>query len=508
MYANVSIKGSLARLPVLLTALALTFTPHNVPAQEADGEFEGERNWTDKDGKTHEVKAPNTRDSKVRKAVTDMRSTGKPSSDSDQELFDNWAQSVVRPLTWKENIATLPEIRKDLKKYLIQWSKGAAPDLHDRLNSLTLQVCTEAIKDARYPRPVRINCILMLADLDEREHNAGTQQEAVPLPGATTALVELLADEKQPLPIRIESTIALMRHVQPAMPAALQGQAAEALQKIMTAPISEAKGRAGQIWLRFRASDLLLAMLKYKLPVDQAALSGGLAALLSDENLPFWARAVYAGDLGKLDGKSLSPDKISPTVQALNGLALAILQSSPFMPDEEEAEDTGKKEADAKPSRDTGGRNRETASGKRESDADKKEEKEKEEISPVAQKLLSEQMMWQLARIRGALYGKEAPAARNDSPDAKLGLYSAASDADKAAIKTIVDQIDKCVKALIGVPDDLEKVADTLRGANQELEGLVPTATAEPRQTATADDEEINERADNTAAGNADKKKL
>lgn len=505
MHASFSTRGSVVRhLPALFfaaTVLALPCSSPELAAQEADGSFEGERTWADKDGKTHEVKAPDTKkDSKIRAALRRMQTEGKKSGDADEELFNNWAQSVVRPLTWKENIARLPEIRKELKKYLIQFSKSAAPDVHDLLNSLALQICTEAIKDARYPRAVRINCILMLADLDAREHNAGARQVAVPLPGATSALVELLADEKQPLFIRFESIIALIHHVQPAMPAALQGQAAEALLKIMTSPIPEGKQMAGQVWLRFRASDVLLAMVEQKLPVDQAALAGALATLLTDENLPLWARSAYAGDLGKLDGKTLSQDKVATTVQSLNGLVLAILQSSPFMPEEAPEEEAGA-EAGGRPSREAGGRNREPPAanrqpaasnregGNREAGAEKKEEK-KEEITPSAQKLLSEEMMWQLARIRRALCGKDVAAPRNDRPDAKLGLHAAASNTDQAAITKIVEQIDDCVKALTDVPDNLDKVAETLGNANQELEGLLAAPAVDQEQTAMADKED------------------
>ncbi|HEX7377173.1 MAG TPA: hypothetical protein VF278_08675 [Pirellulales bacterium] len=522
MHARVSFGRCFARrlLAAVCFSAVVAFllaAPPRLTAQVADGDFEGEKTWTDKNGKTQEVKEPSTKDAKNREMFRVLRNAGKAANNAEQELFDNWAQSVVRPLTWKENVSELPKIRKDLKKFLLQRSKSAAPDLHDQLNALILQICTEAIKDARYPNAVRVNCVLMLGDLDQREHDAGAGQLAVPLPGATSILVELLADEKQPIAIRYVSMVALMRHIQPAMTAVLQGQIVEATLKIMTSPLPEGKQLAGQIWLRFRASDVLLTMIKHKLPIDQAALAGGLAALLADEKPPLWARAVYAGDLGKLDGKALPAEKLAGAVQGLDTLALAILQSSPFMTEEEVAEEA---EEAARPSRGTGGRDRERASGNRgsgnresgnreaaggtaEAGADKKEEK-KEEISPAAQKLLSEEMMWQLARIRGALCGKEAPAPRNDAPDATLGLYSAASDTDKAAIKKIVSQIDKCVKALATVPDGMDKLADVLRTANQELEDLFAAPAADQQQTAMADQETV---ADKPTGGKAKEKR-
>lgn len=493
-------------------ALALVLScawPMPLMAQVADGDFEGEKTWTDKAGKTHDITGT-PKDAKARSAynkiLSRLRNEGKTSSDSDEEAFENFAQHLVRQLTWKENIAKLPEHRKELKKFLIQFSKGKAPDLHVRLNKLALQVCTEVAKDAQYPRAVRFNCVLMLADLDEREYNAGASQpQAVPLPGATTALVELLADEQQPLFIRYGAVLAVARHIQPTMPAALQGQAAEALVKIMAAPIPEGKQMAGQVWFHFRAGELLQAMIEQKLPVDQAALASSLMTLLADEKLPFWARSAYAGDLGRLDSKSLPADKTGPAAQALDGLVLAILQSSPFMPDEaaaEEADDKKDTRKDAKKKDEKkDDKSARDANTDKEKQGDDEKKKEQEEISPDAQKLLSEEIMWQLARIRRALYGRDAPVGKSKGPEADVGLYAAAGDADKATIDKIVEQLDKCVKVLVEVPDNLDQVAETLRDANQELEDLLPAPVVDQEQTALADDEDGAEKvADNAAA--------
>lgn len=479
-----SVKLGKIRSASLCGAIAVALAsllPLNALGQEADGDFAGEKTWTDKAGQKHDIKAPSPKDSKGRQAYNKISNAGKTSDDADEEVFNSRAQYWVHALTWKENITNLPSERKELKKQLINLGKAAAPDLHKRLNELALQVYTSVASDPRYPRAVRINCTLMLGELDEREYNAGaTPPQAVPLPAATSALVDLIADEKQPLYIRLEAMIALMRHVQPSMPPALQTKAIDALLAILKTPVPEDKSLAGQVWLRIRASGLLLAMIEHKLPVDQAALASSLATLLSDDKLPSWARAIYAGDLGHLDGKSLPAAENGPTIRALATLMLAILQASPFLPEEkaeaDETADSGKKDDKKEKATDD-------KDGKKD---DKKAEAEP--LSPGAQKLLSEEIMWQLARIRRALYGKDAPAARQDAPDDTLGLYSTANDADKATAKKVVEQLDKSVKALTEVPNALDKVADTLQKANDVLEDVLTSAPAEDQQTALADE--------------------
>jgi hypothetical protein len=470
-----------------LAPLLLSLSLRSTLAQEADGDFAGDKTWTDKAGQKHDIKAPNIKDSKIRQALNKVATEGKTSSDTEEELFENWSQYLAHALTWRENITNLPNERRELKKQLIRLGKATAPNLHDRLNDLALQLCTAVAKDPRYPRAVRINCTLMLGDLDEREYNAGANQQSVSLPAATSALVDLIADEKQQLFIRLEAMIALMRHTQPNMPAAIQTKAVDALLNILKTPVPEDKSLAGHVWLRFRASDLLLVMIETKLPVDQAAMATSLSALLSDEKLPTWARAAYAGDLGRLDGKSLPAAQNGPTIRALATLMLTILQASPFLPDEsaeEEAQpdDGGKKDDKKSEKKDT----KKDEKGKDEKKDDKKSA-EAPPLSPAAQKLLSEEMMWQLARIRRALYGKDAPTGKEKGPDATLGLYAAASDADKAIAKKIVGQLDDSVKTLTEVPNSLGKVADTLQKAVDTLEDVLTGPEAEQAQTAMAD---------------------
>ncbi|HEX5500890.1 MAG TPA: hypothetical protein VFX03_16755, partial [Thermomicrobiales bacterium] len=91
----------------------------------------------------------------------------------------------------------------------------------------------------------------------------------------------------------------------------------------------------------------------------------------------------------------------------------------------------------------------------------------------------SEEMMWELSQIRLALIGKEAPAGKDASPSKTNGLYMASPDAVKETIKKIVKHIDEIVKSLAGVPDEVEKVAETLSASYEDLEEVVSNPAAE-----------------------------
>jgi hypothetical protein len=506
MYASDSqmlVQGKVVTLRYLpFVAAVLLIASTSASAQELDGNFEGEKTWQDKSGNSHEIKPQPPRDGKSRQRLMTIVREGKWSADTEEEMVQGFMQWYVLSLTLKENLDNLPNLRKQLKTQLISAGKAPSPDLHTQLNDLTLKVCSGVALDARYPRAVRFNCMLMIGELDEREYNAGTGDKPAPLPAATSALIATVGDAKQWLALRVAAVIGLKRNLKDlkdGFPQALQGQASEALIGVLQTPVDEGRTLEGQVWLCTNAADVLTEMLHKKVPVDEAKYAAALVERIDDDVIPKWGRAKLAGDLGKLNGKSLPPPQVPVAVRSLAGLTLMISQTSPFAIDQaaeaEKAkqEETDKKAAEKK-NADKKGTDKKAADKKSE---DKKDDKPElaaktavaEPPSAAVQKLNSEEMMSQLSQIRGGLYGKEAPVGKDGKgPDPALGLYSAADDATKAMIDKIVGHIDEIVKSLAGVPDDkketLDKLADTLRKTNDDLEDLLGAPEAEEAEAA------------------------
>lgn len=461
----------------LLLALAVA---QPVVGQEADGDFEGEKQYTAKDGSTRELKEPNSRE---RKKFTDLFVQGKTNNKDEEQIFEDAAHYYVYALTWKENATLLDQKRKDLKnKYLVQAGQKnrTVTDLHKRLNELTLTTCRAVAEDAKYPRVIRYGCVLMIGELDSQEYQAGMSQSSVPLPEATSALIEMVADPKQHLMNRIGAVLGLIRHAHFGIAAPLQPKLTEAMLGVFDEPLLEGKKRIGQAWLQFRIAQLLNAVAAKQIAVDQAKLAAALISLIADDTLPAWERSILAGDLGRLDGKTLQAVKSGPAVRSLAALMLAASQASPFLPadtSEEEAEEEAA--ADKKDDKKKDG----------EKDEKKKEEK-KDEISPAAQKVISDELLWELSQIRLALYGKDAATAKDKEPSAISGLFVTADDGTKATIAKIVTHIDKIVVSLanpktLDDPKLKEKLGNTLVTANQDLEDVLSAPAAEEAQANT-----------------------
>ena len=490
-----------------LMAAALVLLPVAwASAQEADGEFEGETEYTDKDGNQREMKEPT---SKARKKVTDLFSVGKASNKEEEQAFEDLAHYYVYALTWKKNISNLADRRKDLKNkclVLAGQRNRTVTDLHQRANELTLSTCRKVAEDAKYPRAIRYNCMLMISELDAEEAQPGVSA-AVPLPAAITAMLEIASDTNQHIAMRLGAVIGLRRPVMLGIAPPLQPTLVDTLLGVLETPPGEGKDRIGQVWLRWEVANLLnYAMTEKKIVVDQARAATSLATLIADENTPTWLRAKLAGELGKLSGGSLPAAQLQPAVRSLAGLMLAISQASPFAVETAAAtaDESAKAGADKKP---TDKRATDKKAAEKAKSTEKKSDKKsdgkkddkaepaantppKEEVSPTVQKLSSEEMMWQLSQIRLALYGKEAPVGKEKGPDEGHGLHVGADEATKTMIDKIVGHIDEIVKSLAGVAEatsgDLDKLANTLQTANQDLEDLLTGPPAEEAEAPQA----------------------
>src|SRR5215469_4804207 len=313
MYASNSktvVRGKVLFWRLLSGMALLLISAVPAPAQEVDGDFDGETQYVDKEGNARDIKEPTN---KERKKVLELFVVGKATSKEDEQTFEDFAHFHLNAITLNKNASVLEGKRKELKKYLVMCGQKnrTVTDLHKRFNELTLTTCRQVAEDPKYPRAIRFNCMLMIGELDSEENVVGTPNSTVPWAAATTALMEIAGNEKQYVALRLGAVIALKRHTSLGVAASLQPQLAETLLKILGTPLGD-EGNQGQIWLRLAAAEVLRDDRKQSqeekkqplLPVDQGKFAAALAAQVEDEQMPNWARARLAGELGKLKGNS------------------------------------------------------------------------------------------------------------------------------------------------------------------------------------------------------------
>lgn len=446
-------------------------------ANPVAGEFEGEHQYTGKDGQEHEIEAPASRD---RGKLNNILAAGKAASKEEQELFERASHYYVYALTWSENIAKLPSLRSDLKKYLVQSGKSAVPDLHDQLNRMTLKVCGDAADDARYPLAIRFNCLLMIGELDAKESTTASKT-VIPLPEARKRLLDVLGDGQQPVCLRMAAMVSLLRHLNiwQGISAEDQNRLTESAMAIIGVPLDPKRDSAGSIWLRLRAFDALRMMSAKGVKVDQAAVAAALSTIIADERIATWIRCQATGELASIEAAQFPPGKATQDVRAVANLIIAMSASNPFTKFARQA--ALEKEAAEKEAAGRVGRERHRRDDD-EKDADKKAEKpeDKKPALPLTARMREvavHALLHDLGRVRLGLMGR-GPARRGESPHSTThGLYAACDADGQKAIKSAVAHLDEMLVELSKLDtrrdtvgkDDIAEVALAIENSGRLL---------------------------------------
>lgn len=448
-------------------------------AAEPDGEFEGEHSYKQPDGKEVKFKelSAKERSREFGKIAKDILKAGKVASAEDEKAFADYSRLLIAELTWKENIPSLHDKRKSLKtKELAKLGAAPAPDLHVRLNKMILDEMQKVAKDKRYPRAVRLNCVLMIGELDQSEPHgvaAGT-----PLPEAAPVLMGIFADESLHLAFRIDALVCLQRHAATNLAADRRRELVDAMTTLLkTKDAPKGKSPVGQMWLRMVACGMIETIAEQGDDANQPEVIAALESFISEKDTDLWLRCRAAEVFGSLSSKALQ-NSGAGVARKLGDLVVEVSKTHPRLLAAAGVE-ASKKKKPARP------------------EVVKKPEGEaaEPESPPIPERVLevaTEDVVDQLFRIRRALTGA-AVNAKDPSPD--HGIMAAATPA--AATTTAADakpfaaellkSIDGMLKALKNTKGEKEKVELLAEVATEgeKLEGLLKTQ-AVPATTESA----------------------
>lgn len=462
----------------LLLAAALAAAPaigRFAQAQSPDGDFEGERTYKQADGKEVEIKEPAKKD---RAKIQAIMRAGKAVTAEEVKLIGDHFRFRVAELTWKENIPNLDKKRESLKKELSQLGRAEAADLHVQLNKLLLNEMQAVVVDKRYPRAVRVNAVLLMGELDEREPKG--LDAGVPLPEAEPVLIGFLKDESLHDALRIDALIGLMRHADSGMPASRNAELVDEMTKLLEAKESpKGKTPVGRLWLRMLACDMLEILATKGPEANQPKVIAAVEAFIAEKGPELWMRCHAAEALGAMEAKSLQ----ATSQAAAKNLAAMVVDISKTHDRLLEAAGVA------------------ASKKKKKTPAAPNPAKEGEEEAPPAipenvQKVASEVVVEDLFRVRFGLVG--VPINAKDKYATDRGLYAASDPEGQKFIQELVDSIDKMVKKLKDAKKTtVEQLADvSAEGAT--LEARLKTANADK-----APEGENAEKVAEPATGNA-----
>ncbi len=474
----------MASASMLLALVALP--PLDRPAKgatgnPAQGEFEGVRQYQGKDGQEHDIEEPSK---KSRSVARNALKAGKANSKEEQLAVEQLLQYDVHALTWSENVAKLPDLRTALKKQLTDLGKAPLPDLHDELNQMALKTCGEAAADDRYPMAVRFNCILMIGELDAKE-SSGFPKVVVPLPEARKLLVDVVADDKQPVILRLAAVVGLRRNILAGISVDEQNTVAESLLNVIRTPLDPKKDSIVTLWLRLLAIDGVHLLTSKGLKVDQQSIAAALSSMIVDPQIPTRMRCRLAGELAGIEAGQFAPKEVVQDAQALANLVIAMSAANPFTKIARQAalEREAAEQAEAASSRT---RRRGAADDEKEEKDDEKDEENDKPALPLTKPMRDvavHAMLYDLGRVRLGLMGRE-PGKKGEPPhSATHGLFAAAEPDAQKTINVLVTHIDAMIAELAKLNDkkdvDKETVAEAALAIEDSGRQLAETLLSE-----------------------------
>ena len=255
-------------------------------------------------------------------------------SQLDGALFDRVYRWRLEQFTWRENIATLPELRQRLKTDFRIAARAEAA-AHQRLCRLVLAEMSAMAADARYHPATRVNAMLVLGDLNSREA-LSTNDVAVPLPDTLPELLKAVervgpTAEGADHAVASVALVGLLRHAKSGI---ADNDARRDLVKQMHLVAAESEvpdGRhpAAHTWIRRRAVDVLEAAIRPGGGSADAAAAGLLRNLVVDRQVDLALRIDAAEALASL-AMSKNPTKEQPSdavAQGLGFLAVDVVRS-------------------------------------------------------------------------------------------------------------------------------------------------------------------------------------
>lgn len=251
--------------------------------------------------------------------------------------FENTAKeylekTVVPQLAAEDNRAIIERVRKRMRELLLG---GITDDKAFEAASVAAVAAMEAMaRDADQPLPVRVNAMLFIGEMRQKDNRDGKAW-----PKAAEPLAKAAADASLPAAIRIVAMAGLARQADTAK-AAGDGKVAEfakvargAIQSILAEkPVGAAAVAVD--WLAARALAILPGLTK-NTPKEMAA---AVAAILADESRPIDVRVRAAAALGAIAGAKSEVDAVAE-VTHVRELAIAALEAETAAADRNRFED-------------------------------------------------------------------------------------------------------------------------------------------------------------------------
>lgn len=264
-------------------------------------------------------------DKAVRAEMLDVLRTGKLDTPEIEEKFKNHYEFRVAEMTWVRSQPSASKKRQEIKNELRRAGEATSQDVHQRLITMLADALPKVMKDNTYHPSARLNAMLLLGELNDRE-TAASDDRPTPLASALPLLLQEAADTAQEDFLRAAALVGVRRHVSLTMTAESRRTVMEAMKELVLAKVPpQGRSSDGHHWLRKQALDILASLAPDTPELNSPEMAATILGVLSDAKEPVSVRCKAAIAAGSLDGKSFQGTQVTDLVKPIGDAAVEFL---------------------------------------------------------------------------------------------------------------------------------------------------------------------------------------
>jgi hypothetical protein len=260
---------------------------------------------------------------RVRLKVNSMLNAG--NFNTDRASADEFLDLRMQLFQVEGNHVELVKLRNEMKLELRRAHMADSKSAINEMNAFYLQKFQELAFGPQTAPVVRVNAMLMIGDLNEKEFDYTGKQPPVPLPAAIPVMLKAITDPQVQEAVRGTAFVGLLRHAElgVADKQVVEKQLIPALLAVAQAKQPPANASAdAHVWMRRRAVEAIAALKLPGKPAEDPVKT--LQAIAADKTEPLPLRCEAARALGQFAYSAPGPD--AATIKSLGKLVVEVSQ--------------------------------------------------------------------------------------------------------------------------------------------------------------------------------------
>ncbi len=219
-------------------------------------------------------------------------------SKAEEKIIREGVRDRVYRLTIPENWAHIANLRRELVNDIDRFIGDANPRTRAIALSAAVKRLTELLSDQ--PEFVKLNAVLLLGELNEKNADRQKGVPAIPYAAAAEPMLQTVQSSDQPMSVKVVSLRGMGRILKDGrLPRSMRDRVTKVLVDELRAA-TDAKPTEGQSWYQWRLIDTLGVVGEARNAIQQPLVVDALWETMLNETLPWYLRTQAARSLSQI----------------------------------------------------------------------------------------------------------------------------------------------------------------------------------------------------------------